>query len=53
MGGFIMFDIIFSSIGLLSIGTILFIFGFFAFLIYKFNELSKQPPSPPLVKDDE
>ena len=47
-----MFDIIFSAIGLLSMVTILFIFVFFAYLIYKLNGLSKQPASPPLVKDD-
>ena len=48
-----MFDILFSDIGLLSIFTLLFIFAFFGYIIYKLNGLSKQPPSPPLIKDDE
>ncbi|MCK5903221.1 MAG: hypothetical protein KAG28_08715 [Cocleimonas sp.] len=48
-----MLDVLLSDIGLLSLFTLVFIFSFFGYLIYKLNILSKQPPAPPLVKTDD
>ena len=40
------------AIFFLSSFTIIFIFAFFGYVIYKLKNLSKEPPAPPLEKVD-
>jgi hypothetical protein len=45
-------DILFSAIGVLSAFTIIFIFVALGYAYYKLRNLSKMPPSPPLIEDE-